>query len=152
MSAIWTPPAIGPRLHAWERAALAVLSHHLRQPFAWGVSDCLTVPADLAEAMCGVVVLPAHLRRYRSAEGAQKLLFKCGFADVEEALAAVFPRIPSARAMRFDAGVLERRLDGRPVLSTVIVSSGGQALGRDETGPIAAPVLGLRATFSIGAR
>lgn len=154
MSAIWSPKPIGPRLPGWEHKALDVLQRHIAQPLVWGVSDCLTVPADLCRAMCGVAILPAHLRRYRTAAGAYRLLARMGFSDVEEALTAAFPRLEGAAlAHRFDAGVVERvGLDGRPVLATVIVADRGQALGRDEAGPVLVPVLSLRSTFAIGAR
>lgn len=152
MAAVWTPKPVGRRLPGWERAGIAVLQGHIAQPIAWGLSDCLSVPADLCKAMCGVTILPAHLRRYRTELGAYRLLRKLGFADIEEALNAAFPSVPLAMARRFDAGVVERLVDGKPVLATVIVSDRGQAVGRDQAGPVLVPVLSLRATFAIGAR
>lgn len=153
MTIIWTPKPIGPRLPGWEAKAIAVLGRHMALPLQAGLSDCLSVPADLTEAMCGVSILPAHLRRYRTMAGAYRLLSKLGFSDVEEALAAAFPRLPAAMARRFDAGIIERRDGvGRPVLATVIVSDRGHSLGRDEFGPVIVPTLGLRSTFAIGAR
>jgi hypothetical protein len=125
----------------------------MAQPITWGVSDCLSVPADLCRAMTRVTILPMHLRRYRTELGAYKLLAKLGFADVEEALKAAFPETAIAMARRFDAGVVERRDSaGRPVLATVIVIEGGQAIGRDLDGVVLVPVLSLRSTFAIGAR
>lgn len=154
MSTLWVPRPIGPRLPGWEGKALAVLARHLDQPLAWGVSDCLTVPADLCKAMTGTTVLPAHLRRYRTEAGAMRLLRKAGFSDVEEALNAAFPRLDGvAQARRFDAGVVERFDEaGRPVLATVIIIHGGQAAGRDWNGKVLVPQLTLRSAFAIGAR
>lgn len=150
---VWTAKAIPARIPGWERAARPVLETHMAQPITWGTSDCLSVPIDLCQAMTGVSVLSAHLRRYRTELGAYKLLAKLGFADVEEALNAAFTRTAVAMARRFDAGVVER-LDeaGRPVLATVIVIEGGQAIGRDHAGIVLVPVLSLRSTFAIGAR
>lgn len=149
---LWTPKPIGKRLPVWERAALAIFARHMAMPLTWGLSDCLTVPADLTQGMCGVTILPAHLRRYRTEAGAYRLLRKLGFMDVEEALKAAFPQIAPAMARRFDCGVVERRVDGRPVLATVIITHGGQAQGRDADGPVLVQQLTLRSTFAIGAR
>lgn len=152
--AIWTPKPVGPRLPGWEKKALDVLDRHMAQPLAWGVSDCLSVPADLCVVMTGVNILPRHLRRYRTEAGALRLLAKAGFSDVEEALNAAFPRIEGvAMARRFDAGVIERKdIAGRPVLATVIITNGAQAVGRDACGPVLVSQLSLRSAFAIGAR
>lgn len=154
MTALWTPKPIGPRLPGWEKKALAELGRHMAQPLTWGVSDCISVPADLCLAMTGVNILPAHLRRYRTEAGAMRLLKRAGFADVEEALNAAFPRIEGvAMARRFDAGVVERQdSSGRPVLATVIIFHAGQAIGRDALGKVLVPQLTLRSAFAIGAR
>ncbi|MBN9335619.1 hypothetical protein [Devosia sp.] len=152
--AIWTPKPIGPRLPGWENKALAVLNQHMAEPLTWGVSDCLSVPADLCFAMTGVSILPRHLRRYRTEAGAWRLLVRAGFSDVEEALNAAFPRLEGvAMARRFDAGVVERKdPSGRTVLATVIITNGAQAVGRDAEGPVLVSQLSLRAAFAIGAR
>lgn len=152
MTAMWSPKPIGRRLPGWERKAIAELQRHLAQPITWGLSDCISVPVDLCQAMCGVTILPPHLRRYRTEFGAYRLLAKMGFASIEEALNAAFPAVPPAMARRFDAGIVERTIGGRPVLATVIVTDRGQAVGRDASGPVLVPVLSLRSTFAIGAR
>lgn len=151
---IWTAKPIGKRLPGWERRALEVLGHHMAQPITWGLSDCLTVPIDLCEAMTGVLIVPAHLRRYRTEAGAMRLLFKAGFKDVEEALWAAFPRLDGvAQARRFDAGVIERKdAAGKPVLATVIIGQSGQAIGRDHAGVTLVSQLDLRSAFAIGER
>ena len=154
MTSVWTSKPIGRRLPGWEPRAVATLSRHMSMPLTWGVSDCLVVPADLCEAMTGVTIMPSHLRRYRTEAGAMRLLKRAGFEDVEEALNAAFARLDGvAMARRFDAGVVERfDAAGRPVLACVIISTGGQALGRDHAGPVLVPQLTLRSAFAIGAR
>lgn len=133
---------------------MTVLQRHMAQPLSWGISDCLTVPADLCEAMTGVRILPPHLRRYRTEIGAMRLLKRAGFNDVEEALNAAFTRLDgTAQARRFDAGVVERKDEaGRSVLATVIIFQAGQAIGRDGAGTVLVPQLTLRSAFAIGAR
>lgn len=154
MPAIWTPKPIGPRLPGWEKKALAVLDGHMSRPLTWGISDCLSVPADLCRAMTGTNILPRHLRRYRTEAGAWRLLARAGFSDVEEALNAAFPRLEGvAMARRFDAGIVERKdSSGRSVLATVIITNGAQAIGRDAHGPVLVSQLTLRSAFAIGAR
>jgi hypothetical protein len=151
---IWSPKPVPRRQPGWEGKALAVLGRHMALPITWGLSDCLSVPADLCRAMTGVVILPQHLRRYRTEAGAMRLLLKAGFSDVEEALNAAFPRLAGvAQARRFDAGIVERKDEaGRPVLATVIITQGGQAIGRDQAGMVLVPQLTLRSAFAIGAR
>jgi len=149
-SVVWKPKKVGLRLPGWEAAFVQSIGQHFEQPFAWGVSDCLIIPGDLCQAMTGVNVFPKHLRKYRSAAGAYRLLKQLGFDDVDEALAAVFPEVPLARAQRGDCGV--RRIEnGR--FSTFIVINGGMAMGKGEGHDrVVIPVLELERTFAIGAR
>lgn len=85
------------RLPGWETAFVRVMESHMALPFAWGVSDCLIVPADLCQVMTGVDPMKG-LRRYRSEmgalhtpvsqneEGASDLiaLCRCGFLPVPQ--------------------------------------------------------------------
>jgi hypothetical protein len=145
----WKTPA--ERQPEWERSYVAVMERHMAQPFAWGVSDCLIVPADLCAEMCGRNPLPAKLRRYRTEAAAMKLLLSLGFHDVEEALAQVFPPIPLLRARRGDCGVLEQTVNGKPWLATLIVMGDGSAVGKGIAGLVRVPVHKLKSTFAIGA-
>jgi len=144
----WTTPA--ERQPGWERGYAETLALHMAQPFAWGVSDCLIVPADLCAAMCGRNPMPATLRRYRSELGAAKLMRQLAFDTVEDALARVFPPIPVLRARRGDCGVLEQTVDGRRQLATLIVLGDGSAVGKGQGGIARVPVRALKSTFAIG--
>lgn len=140
------------RRQGWENAFVKTVEQHMAQPFAWGVSDCLIVPADLCKAMCGRNPLPSRLRRYRTERGAMKLMLSLGFRDVEEALAATFPSVVPLLARRGDCGVYEQTIEGKSWLSTLIVLGDGSALGKGPSGPVRVPVHRLKSTFAIGAR
>lgn len=145
----WKPPLIPARLPGWERAYVEVLGAHNAQAFAWGVSDCLIVAADLCLAMTGVDPMQ-KLRRYSTEAGALRRLVKLGFNTVEDALEATFPVVPLARARRGDCAVLEQVVDGRPWLSTLIIM-GDRAVGKGPQGPAYVATASLRRAFSIGA-
>lgn len=144
----WTTPA--ERQPGWERGYAETLQRHLDQPFVWGVSDCLILPADLCEAMCGRNPFPAKLRRYRTELGAGKLMRQLGFETVEDALAQVFPPIPKLHARRGDAGVLEQMVDGKAQLATMIVLGDGSAVGKGPRGLVRIALARLRSTYAIG--
>lgn len=146
----WTPPAIPARLPGWERAFVDVMERHLAERFAWGVSDCLIVPADLCLGMTGVDPMKG-LRRYTTEFGALKVLAKIGCTSVEDALERAFPSIPVLMARRGDCGVLEEVSDGKPWLSTLIVM-GDRAIGKGPHGPVSIPTHKLKSAFAIGAR
>lgn len=140
----WTTPLV--RLPGWEQRYVETLERHNAMPFEWGVSDCIIVACDLADAMCGRNPLPLRMRKYRTAEGAHRRLLSLGFRDIEAALAAVFPRIPTSRARRGDCGVLEQG----DQLACLIVT-GPMAVGKGPEGPVSVPVTRLKSTFAIGA-
>lgn len=146
----WKAPAIPARRAGWERAYVEVMERHMAEPFAWGVSDCLIVPSDLCLAMTGVDPMK-RMRRYSTETGAMKLLLKAGCADVEAALALVFPSVPIAFARRGDCGVFEQTFEGKPWLSAFIVM-GDRAVGKGPDGAVAVPSHKLKSTFAIGAR
>lgn len=145
----WSTPA--ERQPGWELTYAKALQRHIDMPFMWGISDCLTVPADLCDAMCGRNPLPGAMRTYRTEEAAMALLADLGFADVEQALEAVFPRIPVSMARRGDAGVILVTVAGKQMLTTLIVM-GEKAVGKGERGPVLFPTLRMKSAFAIGAR
>jgi len=145
----WTAPSIPARKVGWERAYVEALQKYADSPFVWGASDCLMGPADLCEAMTGVNPFPIEFRRYRTASGSFRVLKSMGMADVEEAIAAVMPRIPVAHARRGDVGVGEFMVRGRMVLATYVVM-GSTALGKNDDGNVVVPTLRLRSAFKVG--
>jgi hypothetical protein len=144
----WSSPLR--RQPGWERGYVATVDHHLQKPFEWGVSDCLILPADLCEAMCGRQPFPPKLRRYTTALGAAKLMAKLGFETVEDALANFFPPVSRLSVRRGDCGVYEQQVDGKPVLSAMIVLGDHSAVGKGENGIVRVDVSRLRSTFAIG--
>lgn len=144
----WTTPA--KRRPGWERSYVEIVQHHMALPVIWGESDCLTVPADLCEGMCGRNPFPTKLRRYSTELGAAKLMRRLGFETVEDALAGVFPRVSKTMVRRGDCGVFESILDGRPQLACLIVLHDGTAAGKGIAGPVRVPVSRLKSTFAIG--
>lgn len=142
----WSPRPIPLRKPGWESRFVAALEAQLATPFAWGVSDCLVVPAEICRAMTGVNPFPMRLRRYRTATGALRLLQGLGFADVRGPLEAAFKPVSKARARRGDCGV---RMAGAGY-STFVVLGNGMAVGKGETGPVVVPVLSLETTYAVG--
>lgn len=147
----WTPPIIPRRLPGWEGRLARTLESHLDRPFAWGVSDCLTIAADVCMAMTGVDPFPVELRaHYDDERSALALLARLGFDDVSGPLERAFKRIPKARARRGDCGVLADPA-GRGRATLIVI--GSMAIGRSAAGGLAVvPVLSLDATYAIGAR
>lgn len=139
-----------PRQPGWEPRYIAALERHMAAPFEWGVSDCLSVVADVAEAICGVNPLPAKRRRYRTAPGAARQLRRLGYQTIEEALGGTFEQIPVLKARRGDCGVLEQMVDGETQQAAVIVM-GAIAVGKGPDGPMHVPLGRLKAAFAIGA-
>lgn len=147
----WTPKPIPGRLPGWDKVLVARLEHILATPFAWGISDCLTSAADVCEAMTGVQPFPKGLRRYRTAEGAQRLLFKLGFNDVSGPLETIFRPIPQAMARRGDVAVRRIAVHGVETLTTFIVLGNGMAVGKQEgVAHTLLPVLQLDRAYAIG--
>jgi hypothetical protein len=145
---IWNSEA--PRRLGWERSFVAALEAHMRAPFAWGSSDCLTMVADVAEALTGHNPLPPDCRAYGTAAAAGALLDELGYPDVEKALAATFPAIAPALARRGDCGVVETLVAGRPTRAAVIVL-GPAVVGKGGRRAIHKPRTALLAAFAIGA-
>jgi hypothetical protein len=140
----WTTPL--ERTTGWESRFVETVERHMASPFEWGVSDCLTVVADVCDAICGRDPMPARLRHYRDEGAAMALMAALGFAGVTEALVAVFPEIGLRRARRGDCGVLEASALG-PACFIVL---GANAVGKGAAGPIYVPVTRLARTFAIG--
>jgi hypothetical protein len=141
----WTTPLV--RTLGWEPRFVAAVEGHMARPFEWGVSDCLTVVADVCDAICGRDPMPARLRHYRDERAAMALLASLGFPGVTEALAAVFPEIGRSKARRGDCGVLEASALG-PACFIIL---GANAVGKGLAGPVYVPVTRLALTFAIGA-
>lgn len=95
------------RIQGWERALRLVVEKHLALPTQYGVSDCYVIADDAVEAVTGER-LYRDARRYRTAQGAARVLRRHGFLTVEDAFAGRFSEIPVAQAQRGDIGVVHQ--------------------------------------------
>lgn len=94
------------RQKGWERRLLEIVEHHRAQPFAWGVSDCFTLPLDAVIALTGRDPAPG-LHDYDSRASAARRLAEQGWQSVADAFAAHLPEVPVVFAQRGDVGVIE---------------------------------------------
>ncbi|WP_127850434.1 hypothetical protein [Mesorhizobium sp. M00.F.Ca.ET.217.01.1.1] len=134
------------RLSDWDRRLARVVNQHRSTPGEWGVSDCLLTVMDAVVAVTGFD--PAEDIRggkYSAATGATKILRRRGLADVEAALASLFPPISPLMAQRGDAGVVRR--DG--VLSCGFICDRGFAV-KDERGLSFLPQTEIKSAFKVG--
>ncbi|MDX8495896.1 hypothetical protein RFN29_30595 [Mesorhizobium sp. VK22B] len=83
--------------------------------------------------------------KYGTPAGATKILRRRGLADVEAALASLFPPIAPLMAQRGDVGVVER--DG--VLSCGFICDRGFAV-KDERGLSFLPQTEIKSAFKVG--
>lgn len=109
------------RRDGWEDRLHAVVERHRGQPYAAGVSDCFTMAMEAVEAVTGR--RPYASVRYRSDARGFAIMKKKGFADLREAVAAIFLERPRAMAMRGDIAVL----DGTAGPTLGVVLNGGIA-------------------------
>lgn len=131
------------RVKGWEKALLAVLRRHAQEPFAYGLSDCFTLPMDAVLAVTGKDPCAA-LRRYKTEQGAGKVLKTEGFKDVADLFAAYFEEIPPAFAGRGDIGAVisAEKLCG-------VVVAGHDLIGKTEEGAVYFPRVSLARAFKV---
>lgn len=133
------------RLPDWERRLAHVVERHLETPGVWGVADCLLTVADAVEAVTGVDPAAKVRGKYSSEIGAAKALRQRKFADVEAALASLFPPVGRLMAQRGDVGVVER--DGE--LAAGFITERGLAV-KIETGLAFYPQTEIKSAFKVG--
>lgn len=133
------------RLPDWDRRLARAVDRHAAIPGEWGVADCLLTCADIVEAVTGIDPAVDIRGRYKTEAGAVRLLRKRGYADVAEALAALFPTEAVLMAQRGDLGVVER--GGR--LTACFIADRGAA-AKTEHGLSFFPQTDLRAAFRVG--
>lgn len=99
------------RLDGWEKRLKAVIEKHQALPSDYARSNCYIIPDDAVEAIIGARMHPSLYNGRngpKTEKGAARRLLRHGFANVEEAFAARFERIPASLAQRGDIGVIER--------------------------------------------
>jgi hypothetical protein len=92
------------RLPDWPDRLITTLEHHELLVFAYGVSDCMQLAMDCAEAITGRHPYP-KAKRYTTKRRAASCLKRHGFGNIIEALAAAYPEIAPSLARRGDIGV-----------------------------------------------
>lgn len=111
----------------WENEHVKVIQFHSEQPGQYGISDCYLLADDNVHAITGNYMFP-NGRKYKTKQGAAKLLLKHGFKNVEEAFAAKFEEVAPILAQRGDIGVIER--DGE-ICGGVFTALGFAVRGED---------------------
>lgn len=122
-----------------------VLAEHMRTPFEWGRSDC-ALYADVVWAMTGWDPIALYRGRYRSAEGAMRMIAESGADSVLEFVARRFPEIPPALAQRGDL-VFPAGIDHR--LMSPAVVDGPLAFSKNEDGPVIMSIASAGRAFAV---
>jgi hypothetical protein len=113
------------RIDGWDDALMTVIADHAARPYQAGGSDCFCLAMDGVGAVTGV--RPYADVRYSTDLGAARLMKRRGFADLQEAVAAVLPPRNRAQVQRGDVAVLPG--SGGPTLGLVV--AGGVAWKND---------------------
>ncbi|MBZ9852790.1 hypothetical protein LB566_03205 [Mesorhizobium sp. CA13] len=134
-----------PRLHDWDRRLARVTEKHLAMAGEWGVSDCLQTAGDAVEAVIATNPFAEVAGKYKTEPGAARMLRRRGFANVEEALASLFAKMPRLMARRGDLVVVERNGD----LCAGYICEYGAAV-KTEAGLTFVPQTEIRSAFRVG--
>ncbi len=127
--------AIIHRLHSEERST----------PFAWGISDCVTLAAAAAIAITGSDPIERFRGRYSSATGAARLLLEEGWRDLGDFAASVYPEIHPAMARTGDWAWIVNE-DGTDTFGIVC---GSMALARLPIGLGQVPLSRIKRAFEV---
>jgi cell wall-associated NlpC family hydrolase len=104
-----------------------------RVPFAWGTNDCALFAADAVRAMTGVDVAQWARGKYRTQQGAARLLTKRG--GLAALVDALLPAVPPLTAQRGDV-VMFKGANGMQLG----VCLGGQFVVTAERGLVVRPL------------
>lgn len=132
------------RVRGWERALLDVVAKHRAQPFAWGTSDCFTLPLDAIVAITGTDPWPG-LHDYDSRISAARCLSLQGYENLAAAFADKFPEVPVSFAQRGDVGVVN---DQGNICGALFLASG--CVGKTENGVVLFPREAVKRAFKVG--
>ncbi len=127
------------RKENWAQILSEKIEKEISTPFAWGVSDCLQFPSNVAAAMLDYDVkakAQAHLYQYDSEEGARKIINESFNGDMGNVFDLVFNRINLKSAGRGDI-VLVNFND--VIACGIIDSTGRRAAVKSEAGILFAP-------------
>lgn len=134
------------RLEGWEERMLAAIERHQAVPFAWGESDCFTLPMDVVAALTGTD--PSEgARGYAGAVSAAAALKVHGWRNLQEAFAARFEETPPAFARMGDIGLADYP---GAILGGGVVVLGRDVIGKGEQGCVRLPRTMLKRAFKVG--
>lgn len=113
------------RIPHWEEHLAAAIADARARPFAWGRHDCATWAFDLRRDLTGGEDVAAQWRgRYSTALGAQRVMRKLGWSDLE---------------------AMGRDLLGTPLATPLLAQRGDLVLGGED--PAFGVCAGARAAF-----
>lgn len=95
------------RSENWPEKLLDQVESARSAPFEWGRHDCCTFAADCVQAMTGVDLMEKFRGRYRSAQGAAKVVARAGHPSLADAWSAALPEIAPMQAGRGDVVMFE---------------------------------------------
>lgn len=129
----------------WPDALLATLERHRAADFAWGVTDCATLFRDCVLAVTGFDPL-CEFERWESERDALRLISGAGFGSMRKFCDSRFPAMPVAFARRGDLVLPE----GAPPLMCPAVVTGADAVSRDPSGWVVAPLGVMAYAWRVG--
>lgn len=133
------------RREDWFERLAEVFEHHDAQPFAYGVSDCATLPRDALFAMTGV--LPASFTvQYHDAASARAALRELGFDNLAGLFAAELEEIHPAFAGRGDIGIADYP---GAIIGGGVVCVGLELIGKGYSGTVRLPRAALSRAFRV---
>lgn len=116
-------------------------------PMRWGKDDCALWCANILRMALGYDAAASFRGRYRSCEGAQRVLGKGGLPEALRLAARAhgWERIEAERAEVGDIGLAEIG----DTVSTMICRASGWFVGRSEAGWVAMPARGIRLAWKV---
>tara|TARA_R110000796_G_scaffold173868_1_gene290825 strand:+ start:15331 stop:15747 length:417 start_codon:yes stop_codon:yes gene_type:complete len=120
---------MGLRLKGWESRLAAFVETAREVPFKWGENDCVTLAADVTEAIAGFDFMADFRGTYRDRRGAARAIRDRG-GLASHLLALGFARTDDRRLLRGDV-VLTVDAAGEDTLRVYI---GGSFIGPGESG------------------
>jgi len=135
------------RLPDWDKRMVLVTARHMREPQAWGTSDCITRAADVVEALTGFDPVAEFRGKYHTEEGAAVIMRRRKCENVEQLLEKYFEPVGRLSAQRGDLVTVEE--DG--VIAAAYVTEYGIAISTAR-GTVFRPQTshGIRKAFKVG--
>jgi hypothetical protein len=133
------------RRDGWPERLVATIERHRAEVFAWGSFDCATLFAECVAAVTGIDPL-CDFERWTSERDALRVLSGSGFASMAAFCDHHFPAVPVSLARRGD---LVLPAAAPPIMCPAVVI-GAQAVSRDLSGFVVAPVEAMTHAWKVG--